>query len=84
MLEQEQNRQIKINKRKIIKNKYDSDESATDSDVADVDIQETITEENILDLSQDTVTDDVHDVQGDNNIVGWYYCGYVSCLNACI
>ncbi|CAB4492612.1 uncharacterized protein OCT59_015862 [Rhizophagus irregularis] len=75
LLEQEQNRQIKINKRKIIKNKYDSDESATDSDVADVDIQETITEENILDLSQDTVTDDVHDVQGDNNIVGWYYCG---------
>lgn len=61
----------------MIKNKYDSDESATDSDVADVDTQETITEDNILELSQDTVTDD-------NNIVGWYYCGYVSCLNACI
>ncbi|GBC02306.1 hypothetical protein RclHR1_04560005 [Rhizophagus clarus] len=79
LLKQEQNRQIKINKRKIIKNKYDSDESANDSDVVDVDCknkildtQETITEENILELSQDTVTDDVRE---DNNTVGWYYCG---------
>jgi hypothetical protein len=81
LLQQEQNRQIRINKRKIIKNKYDSDESETDSDVADVDTQKTITEEIILELSQDTVIDDV---QEDNNIVGWYYCGYVSCLNAYI
>ncbi|RIA95049.1 tyrosyl-DNA phosphodiesterase-domain-containing protein [Glomus cerebriforme] len=75
LLKQEQ-RKIRFNKRKIIKNQYDSDESATDSDATDIEYyeneiintQETIRE---LELSQDTITDDVED----NNIVGWYYCG---------
>ena len=79
MLKQQEH---KIKKRKIRKNKYDSDESTTDSDATDVEYNEneilntheTTVKEKILELSQETITDDV---QGGNDIVGWYYCGHV-------